>query len=223
MILGNSLWVLVKQSDAATKFILVLLLVMSIVCWSVFFYKLILFRIKRKQMRQALTRLRNVHEMDQLLVVTSEVSGTISGYFLSRNLSSLKQMLEGKTDTRLEEYQWNLMQDSMAQSVEDMIEHEHAYLPWLSTTAAVAPLLGLFGTVWGLVHAFIGITEKQSADIATIAPGIAEALLTTLMGLIVAIPALIMYNYLLLKVRRLEQMFIALADRMSLVVQRLLS
>lgn len=223
MVLGNSLWVLVKQSDGATKLVLLTLLLMSIVCWSIFFYKIIVMRIKRRQMRHALHKLNNVHSMDQLLAVAAEVSGTIPGYFLSRNLASLKIMLEGQTVTTLQEYQWNLMQDSMAQTVEDMIEHEHAYLPWLSTTAAVAPLLGLFGTVWGLVHAFIGITEKQSADIATIAPGIAEALLTTLMGLLVAIPALIMYNYLLIHVRRFEQMCVAIADRMSLVVQRLLA
>ena len=71
----------------------------------------------------------------------------------------------------------------------------------LSVSAAVSPLLGLFGTVWGLVHAFVRIGELQTADIATVAPGIAEALITTLAGLMVAIPALVMYHYVANKIR----------------------
>ena len=79
-----------------------------------------------------------------------------------------------------------------------MILHDEAYVPILSSCAAVAPLLGLFGTVWGLIHAFLQISQTQVADLATVAPGISEALITTLAGLMVAIPALIMYNYLIL-------------------------
>ena len=78
---------------------------------------------------------------------------------------------------------------------------EESYLPFLFTSASVSPLLGLFGTVWGLVHAFIRISEKQSADITTVAPGIAEALITTLAGLLVAVPALVMYHYLIAQIR----------------------
>ena len=84
----------------------------------------------------------------------------------------------------------------VAINVDAIVVHEESYLPFLSTSAAVAPLLGLFGTVWGLIHAFMRISEKQVADITTVAPGIAEALVTTLAGLFVAIPALIMFNYL---------------------------
>ncbi len=83
-------------------------------------------------------------------------------------------------------------------------------------------MLGLFGTVWGLVHAFVSISQKQSADIATVAPGIAEALITTLAGLMVAIPALVMFVYLNTMVKDIEQKSMNLADRFILIAHRLM-
>ena len=111
------------------------------------------------------------------------------------------------------------MQYHINQTVDTLVSNEESYLPLLSTSAAVAPLLGLFGTVWGLVHAFIRISEKQSADITVVAPGIAEALITTLAGLVVAIPALVMYNYLVVRVRQIEDQIVNLADKVSFIIQ----
>ena len=114
------------------------------------------------------------------------------------------------------------MQYHIDQTVDTLVSNEESYLAVLSTSAAVSPLLGLFGTVWGLIHAFISISEKQAADIAVVAPGIAEALVTTLAGLIVAIPALIMYNYLALRIRTIEGQIVQFADKMSFIMQQLL-
>jgi biopolymer transport protein TolQ len=87
-------------------------------------------------------------------------------------------------------------------------------------SAGVSPLLGLFGTVWGLIHAFVRISEKQSADIATVAPGIAEALITTLAGLMIAIPSLMMFSYLTTQLKSIEHRLIGVADRFSLILQK---
>lgn len=78
------------------------------------------------------------------------------------------------------------------------------YVPWLATIGAVGPLLGLLGTVLGIMQAFIGIASKGSGNIAAIAPGVAEALVTTVAGLSVAIPAVMAYNYFAGKVGRFE-------------------
>src|SRR5439155_18764244 len=107
------------------------------------------------------------------------------------------------------------------QTVDSFVEQERQNLPLLATCAGVAPLLGLFGTVWGLVHAFMRISEKQIADIVTVAPGIAEALITTLAGLLVAIPALLMFNYLQVQVRIIEQRLGAMAHKMGVTMQQL--
>ncbi len=66
----------------------------------------------------------------------------------------------------------------------------------LATIGATAPFVGLFGTVWGIMNAFIGISESHTTNLAVVAPGIAEALLATAMGLVAAIPAVVIYNHL---------------------------
>lgn len=184
-----------------------------------------MLRIKRKHMQLALERLKTKHTIDEMLSVANDMVFTVPGYFLSKNLAYLKTLLESQKDMgkqSVSEYDWELMQQHMFQSIDNLVHADEAYMYVLSTSAAVSPLLGLFGTVWGLVHAFIRISERQSADITTVAPGIAEALITTLAGLIVAIPALIMFNYLQVQIRKLEQQYVALSDRIGFVVQRLL-
>lgn len=74
----------------------------------------------------------------------------------------------------------------------------------LATTGSSAPFIGLFGTVWGIMSAFLGIGNAGNADLATVAPGIAEALVATAIGLVAAIPAVIAYNYFLNRIRVLE-------------------
>ncbi len=75
------------------------------------------------------------------------------------------------------------------------------YLPFLATTASATPFIGLFGTVWGIMSAFHGISTQGSASLAVVAPGISEALIATAAGLAAAIPAVIGYNYFLNRVR----------------------
>ncbi len=78
-----------------------------------------------------------------------------------------------------------------------------SYLTFLATTGSTAPFIGLFGTVWGIMNAFRGIGAAGSASLAVVAPGIAEALITTAAGLAAAIPAVVAYNYYLSRSRRL--------------------
>jgi len=223
LILGNALWQLVQQSDWVSKLVLLILAGMSVLCWAIFFYKLILLRIKKKQLGRAIKSVQEAETLDTILTLVSEQNGTVPGYFLSRNLGFLKSQLErAQAEVNgLSLAQHELVQQHMYQVTDDMVQAEESYLPVLQTCAHVAPLLGLFGTVWGLVHSFIRISQQQSADIATVAPGIAEALITTLAGLMVAIPALIMFNYLTVQVRRVEQQLVRLAERFGFLVQRL--
>ena len=75
------------------------------------------------------------------------------------------------------------------------------WMSWLATTGAVSPFIGLFGTVWGVMDAFAGLGDAGTASLRAVAPGIAEALITTAAGLFAAIPAVIAYNYYLGKIR----------------------
>jgi len=220
--LSSPLWQLVAQADGVTKGVLFVLLVMSVLCWSLFLYKYMLLRTKKRQMKQAFTALRHVHSMEDLAAITDSCAGTTAGYFLTTNMHFLKSLIEVKNRQgtgKLGVPQWERVQDSLYNTIDEVIYHEEQGIWVLSTCAAAATLLGLFGTVWGLVHAFVSISEKQTADIATVAPGIAEALLTTLAGLLVAIPALVMFNYLSTHIRRIEQQLHNLAQHFNRIIQ----
>ena len=217
---GNSLWHLVKQADILSKLILMILFIMSVICWTLFICKLILMRFRQQDINRIQDIVVAVRSVDDLVETGKRYAKTAGGVFIVQITQALYALLEMQPDqiTR----NWELMQYYIDQTVDRMVAHEESYLPILSTSAAVAPLLGLFGTVWGLVHAFLSISEKQSADITVVAPGIAEALLTTLAGLIVAIPAFIMYNYLLVRVRTIEQQIVSLSEQVALIVQQVL-
>lgn len=221
MVLGNTLWQLIAQSDTITKVVLSILLVMSIICWAVFLYKSILLYAKRKHARQVLHALQQANAIEDVLAIGKQVDGTAPGYFIRRNMRSAYSLFElrKKGDHDHGFHYWQQLEANVYQSVDEMAEAEESSLWILSTCAAAATLLGLFGTVWGLVHAFLRISQKQSADIVTVAPGIAEALMTTLVGLIVAIPALILFNYLSVQVRRMEGYYTEIAAEFCRILQ----
>ncbi|HEX4069047.1 MAG TPA: MotA/TolQ/ExbB proton channel family protein [Candidatus Babeliales bacterium] len=213
---GNSLWQLVYQSDAVSKCVLLILLGMSIACWAVFLGKLALLRIKIRQFKNINYKIQTAKTVADLVEIATTARSTAPGYFIAKNLTFLKEIVTG-VNQKMNPHEWDMIERNIDNTIEIVLAHNEEYITILSSSAAVAPLLGLFGTVWGLIHAFIRISETQVADIATIAPGIAEALITTLAGLLVAIPALVMYNYLHTKTRALEQTLIILADRMTFI------
>jgi biopolymer transport protein TolQ len=216
---GNSLWQLVCQSDTVSKIVLLILFGMSVVCWALFIGKLALFYVKQRQFDAANNRVQKAKTITDLVDSAASSTTTAPSYFIAKNISFLKELLHGNLNQEIKDNEWELLERTIDNSIDALLLHNEEYLPILSSSAAVAPLLGLFGTVWGLVHSFMRISETQIADIATIAPGIAEALITTLAGLIVAIPALIMFNYLHTKTRALEHSLLTLADRMTFIFQ----
>ena len=215
-LVGNSLWHLVNQSDFISKSVMFTLFIMSVICWTIFITKLIIFRARSADIQKVHGLLKEVRSIEDLVSLASHFEGTLAGGFIAQTVGVLYTLVELQPNKA--NRNWEIMQYHLDQTVDALVEHEEAYLPVLQTSAAVATLLGLFGTVWGLIHAFLRISEKQSADIAVVAPGIAEALLTTLAGLIVAIPALVMYNYLVARLRNLENQIIKLGDRVGFIM-----
>ena len=106
-----------------------------------------------------------------------------------------------------------------AQQIKE-IEHLEHQLSSLATVGSTSPYVGLFGTVWGIMHAFVGLGSVQQATLATVAPGIAEALIATAMGLLAAIPAVVAYNRFADQVWRLESRYDAFVEEFSTILQR---
>lgn len=93
-------------------------------------------------------------------------------------------------------------------------------LPFLATVGSTSPYVGLFGTVWGIMHAFIGLAKVQQATLATVAPGIAEALIATAIGLFAAIPAVVAYNRFAARSERLLGRYETFADEFQSILHR---
>lgn len=213
-----SAWSLIRQTDTITKSILLFLFCMSVTCMAIVIFKFIFFRKEVKSTQQLLIRARAARTVDDFIMMKREVKGTVVGVFLDQGLDELNGLLRHRNDDTTQNFlsedessRFDLM---LTQALDVATFDAEKYLPVLGTSAAVAPLIGLFGTVWGLIHAFINISQAKSADLAVVAPGIAEALLTTLVGLIVAIPAMIFFHYYSNELRKLEQHLCHISDRL---------
>ena len=132
-----------------------------------------------------------------------------------REFARLKQQGQNPADTLLE----GARRAMQAQQIKE-VEHLQSSLSALATVGSTSPYVGLFGTVWGIMHAFVGLGSVQQASLQTVAPGIAEALIATAIGLFAAIPAVIAYNRFADEVWRLEMRFDAFIEEFSTVLQR---
>ena len=214
-------WQLVAQADVMTKTVLLALFSLSVFCMWIVLNRFLVFWRQRKGMKALRAHLRKVRTFDELLAVGKRYQDVAGGRLLIKALSELKRQIPEKGAEKTKHLAKNIenMEAGIDQLIDQVLTEEGQYLPVLGTSAAVSPLVGLFGTVWGLVHAFVDISRHKSADLAVVAPGIAEALTTTLAGLMVSIPALVFFHYFSNELRKLEQQLWGVADKFIHVVK----
>ena len=106
--------------------------------------------------------------------------------------------------------------ESLSREIDELERH----LPFLATTGSISPYIGLFGTVWGIMNSFIALGQVQQATLAMVAPGIAEALIATAMGLFAAIPAYVAYNRFISQVEKLENSYGNFMEEFSSILHR---
>ncbi|CAH8196216.1 MULTISPECIES: protein TolQ [Vibrio] len=109
---------------------------------------------------------------------------------------------------------------AMRVAVAREVDELETSLPFLATVGSISPYIGLFGTVWGIMHSFIALGEVKQATLAMVAPGIAEALIATAMGLFAAIPAVMAYNRLSNKVSKLEHNYATFSEEFHSILHR---
>lgn len=186
-----SVWGMYHHADIVVKVVMIGLLLASVVTWAIFFSKSAELssakrRLKREQ--QALAGVRSLQE-------ASDISATF-------NANSLTTQLLKEAENELELSQQSADNDGIKERTSFRLERRVAFFSrhagrgngFLATIGAIAPFVGLFGTVWGIMNSFIGIAQMQTTNLAVVAPGIAEALLATAVGLFAAIPAVVIYN-----------------------------
>ncbi len=174
---------LIKQTGFVAKSVLLILLFFSVFSWAVIFYKWKVFKNMRKQNHKFFEVFLNSNGAKELF-------SSAKKFELSPLASLYREVfveVHGKNPSNLETI--------IRKYSSDEANRVESYLGFLATTGSTTPFIGLFGTVWGIMDAFRAIGVKGSASLATVAPGIAEALITTAAGLFAAIPAVIAYNY----------------------------
>lgn len=213
-------WLLIAQSDWMTKLVLLLLFSMSVVCIAIVFFKLKIIQKQKLELKNILIELKKINGFEELIKVGQNNQNNAGGNFLEENLKDLKKILNNNVENKISEQNLEYLELIADQHIDQFLTESETYLPVLGTSSAVAPLMGLFGTVWGLIHSFVNISQEKSADISVVAPGIAEALTTTLAGLIVAIPAMIAFNYFSNELRKQEQQLSQLTDRYLNIIKQ---
>jgi len=184
--------------------VLGLLLFFSLISWALIFQKMGLFGRIRRQSDQFLRifRATKAGANPQGVISAGSPFATVyaAGY---RELQSQVTGTGNPTPQKIKSLQ--AVTVSMQLAAADEVRKVERGMSWLATTAGVTPFIGLFGTVWGIIDAFSNLGTAGAASLRAVAPGIAEALITTAAGLFAAIPALIAYNYFLQDIRDLGQ------------------
>lgn len=185
---GLSVGSMFLQADWIVKLVMIGLLVASLVTWTVFIAKVL-------ELKKASQDAQSLHVKVATLRSLSEGKGdtALSSSTLMREaLSELTLSADALNDPEgIKERVVSRFERLEAAEARRMTRGVNI----LATIGATAPFVGLFGTVWGIMNSFIGIAEKQTTNLAVVAPGIAEALLATALGLVAAIPSVIIYNH----------------------------
>jgi biopolymer transport protein TolQ len=198
--LGNIL----GQTGWVARGILILLGIFSIVSWAMIFQKLGMFGRVRRQSDQFLRIFRATKGVANPQALASAGS-PFSSVYAAGYRELLSQVGTGNPQPTGKLKSLQAVTVSMQLASAEEVRRVEKGMSWLATTGSVTPFIGLFGTVWGIIDAFSGLGNAGAASLRAVAPGIAEALITTAAGLFVAIPAVIFYNQFLQNIRDLAQ------------------
>lgn len=215
-----SMYGMFMDSDIFMKALILSLLFASIWCWTIIFDKIRYFKKIRNTMKDFETKFWSGGSLENLYTTYAKTTtNPLANIFVAAIQEWRRSTKEGtnkKATIKLSERVDKVMQIAIDKQVDKM----ETRMTFLASTGSVAPLLGLFGTVWGIMDAFNAIGATQSTNIAAVAPGVAEALFTTAVGLIAAIPAMIAYNKLTSDIDKLTQRMERFSDELGTILSR---
>jgi biopolymer transport protein ExbB len=207
-------WSMFLSADIIVKGVMIGLTFASLVTWTIFIGKLIELFVARRRLLSALRRIAQARSLAQAQAALAR-SHSILGAFVAAALAELRLSEDTFIETSIKER----VASSFSEITKNEAREIRRGMSVLATIGSTAPFVGLFGTVWGIMNSFIGISKAQTTNLAVVAPGIAEALLATGIGLAAAIPAVIIYNHFNRKTRR----HLDLVGRAAGAIGRLLS
>lgn len=207
--LPSSMLGMLVNSDPVTKSVLALLVALSLISWAIVFSKWRGFRIAEANGNAFVTDFERARGMDDAVLIAQRATPSAFTAVFTRAVSFLNETKPalGATSERTAR-----LSGSQVEALRLVLDAEGSkaretlgqYIPWLATVGSVSPLIGLFGTVLGVIEAFVGIGEKGSGNIQAVAPGIGTALMATAAALAVAIPAAFAYNVFASRLNRFD-------------------
>jgi biopolymer transport protein ExbB len=207
-------WSMFLSADVLVKAVMIGLAFASLLTWTIFTAKIIELSLARRKLRAAIAGIsdaKSLAEAQFMLGANDSVLSTL----LAAAIREARLSAGISSDTGVKER----AASSFGEIVRAEARRIRLGMGLLATIGATSPFVGLFGTVWGIMNSFIGISKSQTTNLAVVAPGIAEALLATAFGLAAAIPAVIIYNHF----ARVTKAYLELVGRSSGAAARLLS
>jgi biopolymer transport protein ExbB len=206
-------WSMFLSADALVKAVMISLVFASLVTWTILLAKSVQLWLTRRQLRNELARIAQTRTLAEAQLALGRRHNALSA-LLAAAVLEVRMSADGVTGG---------IQARAASRFAEIVRAElraaRFGMSILATVGAISPFVGLFGTVWGIMNSFIGISKAQTTNLAVVAPGIAEALLATAFGLAAAIPAVIIYNHF----SRITKGYQELLGRAVGAISRLLS
>lgn len=192
---------LITDTGFVAKLVLLILLAASIACWSIIISKWKRLKSAQNQNAKFNAIFWNGKNVDEIVAKSEKFQGSPVAVVFKSGVRELRRFSAEATPVSGFEKVDNIQRALFRASNEQISELEN-HLSWLATTASAAPFVGLFGTVWGIMNSFHSIAATGSANLAVVAPGISEALITTATGIGAAIPAVVAYNYFVGEIKK---------------------
>ncbi len=198
----GEVWHLLANTGLVARIVLLILLAFSVLSWAIIFHKVRAFKAARRESLEFLRVFRQSKKLSEIrgfsrtLKLSPLPPVFESGY---REIEGQAVVTENPGKPRIRSLDAVQRALQIASSAE--LTRMEQWLPWLATTGAVTPFIGLFGTVWGIIDAFQGMGTAGTASLRSVAPGISEALVATAAGLFTAIPAVIAYNIFIQRIK----------------------
>jgi biopolymer transport protein ExbB len=207
-------WSMFMSADVVVKGVMIGLAFASLITWTIFIAKMVELSVVQQKVRSALRKIAEARSLAEAQFALGSKEGVLPS-LLAACMREARLSAGISSDAGIKER----AASSCAEIVRAEARRVRLGMGLLATIGATSPFVGLFGTVWGIMNSFIGISKAQTTNLAVVAPGIAEALLATAIGLVAAIPAVIIYNHF----ARVTKGYLEHVNRASGVAARLLS
>jgi biopolymer transport protein TolQ len=215
-----TVWSLISDASLLVQAVMLILLLASLLSWYLIIQRSAVLRRSERLMKDFQLRFRSGHDLAQLYREGSDGLDEDAG-LQQIFQAGYHEFIQLKREPGIAgELVIDGVERSLLVAISEQEERLEKGLPFLATVGSVSPYIGLFGTVWGIMNSFIGLSQVQQATLSTVAPGIAEALIATAIGLFAAIPAVIAYNRFSARVATLSTRYYGFGNELQARLHR---